>query len=135
MAQTARDTVTRALRMLGVIVNGVVPTAVEATNGLMALNAMMHAWKGQAVDIGHIDLGLNDDIDLPDEHLNGCTALLAVELSTEYLAPVPPAVVAAATNGWSALQAAYIMDDESRDLRVEKGLRRLGANRRGYIYP
>lgn len=134
MSQTARDTVKRAMRMLGVLIAGTEPTAVQATNGLLALNAMMHAWKGQGVDIGHIDLALSDDVDLADQFLNGCTALLAVELSPEFSRPVPPAVGIMAANGWAALCAEYVESDESRDMVVETALQRIGAGNRGGWY-
>lgn len=131
MSQTARDTITRAMRMLGVVIVGNAISDIEAANGLTALNAMMHGWKGQGVDIGHIDLTLNDNIDLADQFINGCTALLAVELSPEFTVPIPAATALAASNGWSALCAEYITNDITRDMTVETGLRRLGANRRG----
>lgn len=131
MSQTALDTVTRAMRMLGVVIIGNAISATEGANGLTALNAMMHGWKGQGVDIGHIDLALTDNIDLADQFLNGCTALLAIELSSEFTVPVPAGVAATAANGWSALQAEYITNDITRDMTVELGLQRLGANRRG----
>lgn len=135
MSQTARDTITRAMRMLGVIIGGTTPTAVQGANGLLAMNAMMHGWKGQSVDIGHQDLGLNDNLALPDEFLNGVTALLAVELSSEFVVPVPPGVVSSAINGWSALQARYITDNPNQDMIVDTGLRRLSANRRIFYPP
>jgi hypothetical protein len=131
MAQTARDTISRAMRMLGVIMGGAVTSSVEAANGLIALNSMMHGWKGQGVDIGHVDLALSDNLDLADHLINGCTALLAVELSPEFTVPIPQAVGLAAAGGWSAIQAAYITDTADSDMTVETGLRRLSANNRG----
>jgi hypothetical protein len=132
MAQTARDTIKRAMRMLGVIVAGVEPSAVEAANGLIALNSMIHGWKGQGVDVGHIDLTLNDNLALDEAFHNGVTGLLAAELSTEFQVPVPTAVALIAANGWAALQAQYITDDIGKDMTVETGLRKLQANYRGY---
>lgn len=134
MSQTARDTITRAMRMLGVVIIGNAVGSVEAANGLTALNSMMHGWKGQGVDIGHIDLALGDNLDLADQFINGCTALLAIDLAPEFSAPVPPAVSLIASNGWSALCAEYITNDITRDMMVELGLQRLQANRRGSWY-
>lgn len=134
MPQTARDTITRAMRMLGINISGSAPTPTEAANGLIALNAMMHGWKGQGVDIGHIDLSLSTNVDLADEFLNGCTALLAAELSPEFTVPIPQAVGIAAANGWAALQARYITNDLNSDMTCETGLLRLQANRRGSRY-
>lgn len=129
MSQTARDVITRAMRLLGVIIAGNAPTTPEANNGLLALNAMLHGWKGQGVDIGHIDLTLNDNVDVADQFLNGCTAMLAVELSPEYGVPIPQAVGIAASNGWSAICAEYKENDIARDVTSDLGLRRLSANR------
>lgn len=134
MSKTARDTITRAMRMLGVIIGGTDPSDVESSNGLLALNAMMHGWKGKGVDIGHIDLDINDDLDVADEHCEGTTALLAIALAPEFTVSVSAAVGVLASEGWSSLQAAYITNDITRDMTVETGLRRLGANRRGGWY-
>lgn len=134
MSQTARDTITRAMRMLSVLLDGATPTVTEASDGLAALNAMMFGWKGQGVDVGHQTLALNDDLALPEEFHNAVTALLAVEISSEYRAPIPTLVASAATNGWAALQATYsFLNDPKNDMIVETGLRRLSnVNRIGY---
>lgn len=134
MAQTARDTITRALTMLGITLSGNAPTAVEAFDGLKALNNMIHAWKGQGVDVGHVDLALSDNLALAPEHHEGTTALLAIRLSPDYSAPVPKETALIASNGWAALQAKYIADSPSNDLICETGLRIIGRRRYGGWY-
>ncbi len=129
MAQTVRDTVTRALTMLGVQLGGVAPTSAEALDGVKAWNAMVHGWKGQGVDVGHIDQTINDDLALAPEHHEGATALLAIRLAPDYSVQVSPSVATIASNGWSALQAKYIANDPSNDLICDLGLRRLSAFR------
>lgn len=135
MAQTARDTITRALVMLGVSLAGRAPTSYEALDGLKALNGMMHGWKAQGVDVGHIDLALGDNLALDASHHEAITALLAVRLSGDYSEPIPQSVGIIASNGWSGLQAAYITNSPANDLIVETGLRRIGRRPVGTYYP
>lgn len=126
MAQTVRDTVTQALGMLGVQPAGVAPTSVMALDGVKRYNAMIHGWKGQGVDVGHIDQTLNDDLQLAPEHYNAVTALLAVFMAPSFLVSVTNELAGMATAGWSGLQAAYITNDPDKDMTVETGLRRIG---------
>ncbi len=127
MTQTVRDTVTQAIGMLGVQPAGVAPTSVQALAGVDRYNAMIHGWKGQGVDVGHVDQDLNDDVQLAPEHRNALTALLAVNLAPSYLVSVTQELALIATNGWQALQAAYIINDLNKDMTVETGLRRIGS--------
>jgi hypothetical protein len=135
VAQTVRDTVTQAVGMLGVQMAGVALTSNEMSDGVKRYNAMIHGWKGQGVDVGHIDQTLNDDVALAPEHHNAVTALLAVNLAPAYLVTVSQELAVIATNGWSALQAAYITNDPNKDMTVETGLRRLGFRPVGTYYP
>ncbi len=135
MAQTARDTIKRAMVMLGVLVGGRDPTASEALDALKALNSMIHGWKAQGVDVGHVDLALSDQLALAEEHHEATTALLAVRLAGDYLTQVPPSTALIAANGWSGLQAKYICDSPANDLMVETALRRLGGFRNYGYWP
>lgn len=134
MVQTVRDTITQALTMLGVSLSGNAPTGPEAADGVKAYNGMLHGWKGQGVDVGHIDQTINDDLVLDPMHHEGITALLAIRLSGDYSAQVPASVAIIASNGWSALQAAYITNNPNNDLIVETGLRRIGRRPVGTYY-
>ena len=135
MAQTARDIVYAALGMTNVLIAGVAPTAVQTTRALGRLNDMMHAWKGQGVDVGHIDLTINDDFALAPEHILGTKALLCILLCGDYEVPVPDSVAAMASSGWAGLQAAYITNSPDQDMTVETGLRRIGFRPVGTYYP
>lgn len=128
MAQTARDTITRALVMLGVSVAGRAPTAVEASDGLKDLNSMIHGWKAQGVDVGHVDLALSDNLALAEEHHEATTALLAIKLAPGYQTQPSLALAAIASQGWAGLQAKYITDDITADMTVDRGLQRLGTS-------
>ena len=135
MAQTARDVVYAALGMTNVLIAGVAPTSVQASRALERLNDMMHAWKGQGVDVGHQDYTLNSQFALAPEHVLATKALLCVLLCGDYEVPVPDSVALMASNGWSGLQAAYVTNDPNKDMTVETGLRRIGFRPVGYYWP
>lgn len=132
MTTTPRTMITRALRQLGADPEEV-PTATQMATGLEALNTMLHAWKGQGVDIGHSDFLVDDDMsaELDPKFNEGTTALLAVALDPEYPGyTVAPPVILMAQQGWAALQAAYFDSSIDSDLVVDTGFQRLSANRR-----
>lgn len=134
MPETARNIVEDALAMTNVLIAGVAPTAVQASRALRRYNNMLHAWKGQGVDVGHIDQTLDDDFALAPEHILGTKALLCVMLCGDYEVDVPAGVAAIASAGWSGLQAAYITNSPNNDMIVDVGLRRLGAFRNPGTY-
>ena len=103
------------------------PTARQSRDALDALNQMMHNWRAQGVDVAHNDLTLDDDVNLDDQYIEACTALLAVRLNPEYPGSlVTSALVELANNGWAALQAGFLDID---NLRVDCGLSRIGYPR------
>lgn len=122
---TALSVIARSLRQLGVIDPEETPTDTQVSNGLEALNAMVHGWKAQGVDAGHEDWATTDDVtvEIDPQHVNTMTALLTITLQPEFAgSQVAPAVVAAATNGWAGLQAAYFDSSVDSDLVVDIGL-------------
>lgn len=124
---TARSVVNRALRMLGVIDPDETPSATMADNALEALNAMVHAWKGQKVDVGHEDWTLDDDVtvEVDPMHVNGMTALLAIDMLPEYPGrQLSPAVKLIADGGWEALKAAYTDSSVDSDLTLDTAFQR-----------
>lgn len=125
---TARDVVTGALRLIGVLAAGETAQAAEATDGLAALNRMMHGWKARGVDLAHTDLALSDTVALADEYREGLEHLLAVRLAPEYERPPAPGLVVVAEEAWRAIQLAYAAPI---DLTVETGLLRMPGARRG----
>ena len=121
---TMADMVTLALKRLRVINPRKVPDAAAAAEGLSALNAMMHSWKGQAVDIDHVDLEASDDFPLGEEHVQGVAALLAIRLAGDYGVQIDQGIVRDAEMGWSALEAEFI--DPPDDAEADYGLRQIG---------
>ncbi len=133
MTTTARDTVYRMLRMLGVSDPEETPSSAQAEFGLLALNAMVKGWKAQGVDVGHVaDWTLDSitDLEIDPQHWTALCALLAIHLSPEYPnAPVPPATAQLAQNGWAGIQAAYFDSSLDAELQADTGFQRLSANR------
>lgn len=130
---TARQVITRSLRQLGIVDPEETPTDTQMDTGLEALNAMVHGWKAQSVDISHEDWTVDDDvtIELDPMHVNGMTALLCGTLQPEFPGSVlSPEIVAMATTGWAGLQAAYFDSSIDSELTVDSGFKRLQANRR-----
>lgn len=132
MTTTPRTMISRAIRLLGADPEET-PTATQLSTGLVALNDMIHAWKGQGVDIGHSDFALDDDVsvELDPKFNEGTTALLAIALDPEYPGlSVSPPIAVMAQQGWAALQAAYFDSSIDSDLVVDTAFQRLQSNRR-----
>lgn len=105
---TASDIVTRALRKIGVKSSDEDASSEVMTEGLEALNAMMHGWKLQGVDLSHTDLALTDTFSLDPEYEEGTVYLLASRLSPDYTRPQ-----AFDADAWfRGFQAAYASIDE-----------------------
>lgn len=132
MTTTPRTMISRAIRLLGADPEET-PTATQLASGLVAFNDMIHAWKGQGVDIGHSDFALDDDVsaELDPKFNEGTTALLAIALDPEYPGlNVSPPIAIMAAQGWAALQAAYFDSSIDSDLVVDTAFQRLQSNRR-----
>lgn len=113
MATTARTIVDRSLRLLQITAAGETSSAEDASDGLEALNAMMHGWKAKGVDVAHVDLTLNEDFPLEPEYREGAAGLLAVVLAPEHGAQVSVAVALMAEEGWRSLLAGYPVRDDA----------------------
>lgn len=101
---TMRDIVGRAFRKNGLTASDTDLTADQASEGLDALNAMLHEWKLRGVDISHSDLGLDGTFPLGDEYKDGVVHMLAARLWPDYM--VPPAFDP--DDFFRAIQAAYL---------------------------
>lgn len=110
---TARDTIKRALRLIGAISSGDEPAAEEAQDALDALNGMMAAFKSLGIDYDHIPLALTDVFPMPEAHRDHVAQMLAVRIAPEYGATPAPIVMGAAASALLALQAAYFVADYS----------------------
>lgn len=126
---TMNDVVTGALKRLRVINARQTPDGVSASDGLAALNDMMHSWKAKGVDTDHDTLEAADDFPLDDEHVQGVKALLAVRLASDYGVAIDEGVARDAGMGWSGLEAEFVKPAE--DATVDAGLRNLTSRRYG----
>lgn len=114
---TARDIVAAAFRKIGVLSVGESLVASDAADGLIALNAMMAAWKLRGVDVTHTALTLSSDFPLGAEYEEGTTYLLASRLSPDYTLPQ----MFDADDWFRTFQAAYA---DIPTLTVPKALQR-----------
>lgn len=105
---TARDTVLRALKKIGVAAEDEEPTAYQIAEGLDALNDMLAGLRPFGVDIGHSELTTDSPFPLGREFHEGIVHMLAARLSATYALPL----------GFSAdeflrnMQAAYMQIEE-----------------------
>lgn len=104
---TAQQTITRALRMVGVLADGQTPTASQSDDALESLNEMLYAWRDRGVDLGHSALELASEIPYQDDHLACIRYSLAVEIAEDYGRPAPQGVQFRQQQLFQALQAQY----------------------------
>ena len=93
--------------MLAITQSGETPSDEEASDGLTALNQMLHAWEHDGIDLSHVDLSLTDTVALPDSQLQAVAYNLAVYAAPEYGVTPSPVVVAIADKGYANLQNYY----------------------------
>ena len=100
---TVQQIVTAALRKIAVAEEDVDPSEASLSNGLDALNRMMHAWKLRGVDVTHADVALTDTFPLDPEFEEGTIYVLASRLAPDHVAPES----FDADDWFRTLQAAY----------------------------
>ncbi len=109
---TAGDSVTRALRIIGVAGIGRAPSAEEMADGLTSLGSMLAGWQLEGIRLGPLvdtTLTSTTDFALPMSHLDAIDYNLAARLGLEYGKPLNPTAAALADRAFMALQAAYLM--------------------------
>ena len=121
---TARDMISGALEDKKTIGVGGSPTAKEMTYGLRRLNEMLSGWARDGIDIAHVALTENDDIDAPDDHLKTIRLNLARNMPA-LPGRLDPDDLVAAENGLAALRACYFTIAE---LRCDDALTTRDAN-------
>jgi hypothetical protein len=98
---TSAQIVARALKRINVVAAGEDPSAGDAADGLVALNAMIAGWAADGINI-------SADVPLPSKHEEGVVALLAVRLAPDYGREPSPLVFEMANEGLYRLEADYI---------------------------
>lgn len=104
---TARDVVEGSLRKIGVYAAGQSVSAEDADDTLTALNDMMHGLEMDGVWLGHTTLALNDTVNLPDSHIEGLKAMLAVRVAPEYEREASQTTIRQADTALASLQMHY----------------------------
>jgi hypothetical protein len=127
MSIIARDLITRSMRKINLVARGEVATAEEADDGLITLNELLHSWETDGIHIGHTDLTLDSEIQLPDSHIRGLRLLLALELASEAEKVVDAITIAQADRAKRQLIAEYLVVP---DTRFDRTLLDFQANRR-----
>jgi hypothetical protein len=102
---TALECITRALRKIRVYGAGEDPSAADSEDCLLALNQMLFGWGSNGIDLAHTELGLSDELDVPDDHCEAITLSLAERIAADFGAQVSPVDSAIADQGRSALRA------------------------------
>lgn len=98
-----REIVRLAYRKLGIQTNTAPITGPQMSEGVTALNMMLHGFKSRGVDLAHADLEPEDDFSLPQEFHEGVVYMLAERMSPDYM--IPPQFDTRAW--WRAMQARY----------------------------
>ncbi len=126
MSITARDLVQRSLLRANLVARGEPMSDEEASDGLKTLNEMLHGFETDGIHLGHVDLTLDDTVQLPDSHIRGIRLLLALELVDEYDKPVPPLLAGQADRAKRQLLAEYIVIPGAK---IDRTLLDFDANR------
>jgi hypothetical protein len=111
---TAHDVITRALRTIGALAGGEMPTSDDAADALRTLNDMLAGWEMEGIRMLLPDLALTDTIQVPRPQIEGIVLGLAMALAQEYGRTVNPVLAMRARRTYRALQTAYFDMPESR---------------------
>jgi hypothetical protein len=121
---TVREIIERAHRKIGVKARDEPLTSDDLSEGLEALNAMMHGWRMWGVDVAHSDMDANRIFPLPPEFEEGTIYQLASRLAPDFSAPGIDA-----SDFLRALQA-YVMTIQPA--QVDGALTRMPSQRRTF---
>lgn len=105
--RTALETITRALRRIGIIAEMEAPSAEQGAEALIVLNDMMNGFNSQGIQYSHTDLALADTLNVPDDQTRNVLLLLCSELADEYGKELSTNLGLQVMNARQALQAAY----------------------------
>lgn len=105
--RTARQTITSALRRLGILSEEEAPTAPQAVDALSVLNEMMQGFPAMGIHYVHADLTLDSVLNVPDEQTRNVMLMLAWELADPYGKTLSQKTLADIADAKSSLQACY----------------------------
>jgi hypothetical protein len=116
---TTEHIIARALSRIAVLRIGKAPTSIQAKDGLDAANEMLLSLQADGVYIDPV-------IPIPEKHLPGLIAMLAIRLAPDYGVDPPVLLQREANAGFKALLAAYIF---APDANFDPALRNLPSQR------
>lgn len=127
---TAQDVITAALRRLNVLSEVETMSSEQASQGLTALNEMMHGFSRKGIAYAHSDLGLTTKVNMPDDLIDDLKWMLARKLADDgYGVILSPQQLGMMMMAKRALQAAYFL---ARRSPVDRALRPRGPG--GYNF-
>lgn len=109
----------RALSRIAVLRIGKTATAIQAQDGLNAVNEMLLGLQADGIYISPL-------IPIPDKHTPGLIAMLAIKLAPDYGIEPSPLLIQEAKDGMKALLAAYVY---APDAQFDPAVRNLPSQR------
>jgi hypothetical protein len=106
-SQTARETIQRALKRLGILSEEEDMTAPQAVDGLAMLNDMLQGFPAMGIQYVHAPLTLDTVLNVPDEQTRNVVLMLAEELADPYGKEIGDRMQGQIDSARRALQAAY----------------------------
>jgi|DEB0MinimDraft_3_1074331.scaffolds.fasta_scaffold07606_2 hypothetical protein len=117
---TARDVISRSLRMLTAIQAGESASAEDMDIGVKALNDILFRYPG----VAHAAYTASSTVTFADTHLGNVAYMLAYELASEFGRPIPQVVAKEYPGAQSRFAAQYqhVDDDTTLKMAVDGGL-------------
>lgn len=127
--RSARQTITTALRRIGILAEMESMSADQGNDALTTLNDMMQGFPSRGIPYVHEALTLDSALNVPDEQTRNVMLMLAWELLDEYGKQPSPKLVSDCAEARNALQACYYMADPAQlDSGIENRLSRGYSN-------
>jgi len=108
---TALDVIRRAMRIIGALAEGEVPTAEQSADALLSMQAMLGEWETRGVRLGSVvdaTYSTFSTVPVPVTHLNALAFNLAVTIAPEYgKGDALQAIIPQAERAFDALAAQY----------------------------
>jgi len=105
--RSARETITTALRRIGILSEMESMSADMANDALTTLNDTMQGFPARGIHYVHTALTLDSVLNVPDEQTRNVMLMLAWDLADEYGKTISPKLLTDIGEAKSALQACY----------------------------
>lgn len=105
--RSARETITSALRRIGILSEMEAMSADQANDALTILNDMMQGFPARGIHYVHAPLTLDTALNVPDEQTRNVMLVLVWELADEYGKTLSPKLIHDCGEALNALIACY----------------------------